>query len=623
MSPRPPDHSDNDPTVPDPSDGTNPTGSAAERIIEKFGGIRPMAHKLGMPVTTVQGWKKRGAIPSARHPDLLTAAGRHKITLDQSELDAAAPVDERTADDSSPIGIVTPERVSPDLPPADAPALDTPASDTAPSDTPSTRSTAAAMPWSGARSYERPSATSTGSETTGSETMTGKTSETTASEPTTGEPSAGLATGEPIHRDPDPIRTPEPAHSSGGGKGLATFAILLALAGTGAAVTAPMWGPKVIPQVWPPSTGGALSQQVTSLEQRVQQLSSRGGDTAPLADRLAQLEQRLSETTQAQTSAQAPAQTGGEPSGQAAPAGVDQAQVESIVQERVQQLAGRIGALEQRPQNPAGVDRQALDARVAPIEQQLQALAQVRDRVQGIEDKVGTLDQQQGQAIARLRDSVAGLEQEANRLAQEINNTANRATQVAEAVNLRQAQESKAQALVLAAGQLRATLQSSRPFTGELAAVRAVDLRDPKVVEALGAIEPFAADGIPTEAQLNQEFSTVAGDIVRAGVIATGNAGQWWDKALSTASSLVSVRRTAGDVQGSTAEAVTARAEQHLKDGRLDRTIAELETLTGEPASAAKPWIDAAKARLAANNAGALLTGQAIARLSGSAGGNQ
>ena len=51
--------------------------------------------------------------------------------------------------------------------------------------------------------------------------------------------------------------------------------------------------------------------------------------------------------------------------------------------------------------------------------------------------------------------------------------------------------------------------------------------------------------------------------------------------------------------------------------------VKELETLTGEPAAVAKPWIDDAKARLAANNAGALLTGQAIARLAGSPGGTQ
>ncbi|UEM03778.1 hypothetical protein JL101_028180 [Skermanella rosea] len=583
MSPRPPDQSDNDPTVPDPSDGTNPTGSAAERIIEKFGGIRPMAHKLGMPVTTVQGWKKRGAIPSARHPDLLAAAGRHNVSLDQAELDAAAPADERTsedrtvedraADETTPAGIIAPEPSA-----ADTPAAGTPS----------------ATPWSSPRSYERPADTSTEPETeTATRTM-----------------------AEPTHHDQEPVRTSEPARTSGGGKGLATFAILLALAGTGAAVTAPQWGPQVIPQIWPPRTGAdtGASQQISALEQRVQELASRGTDTAPLNERISQLEQRLSEVSQAQ-SQQQPEQSG--------PAGLDQAQVEAIVQDRVQQLAGRIGALEQRPQPQPGVDRQALDARVAPLEQQLQALSQVRDRVQQLEGRVGTLDQQQAQAIAQLRSSVAGLEQEANRLAQEINNTSNRAAQVAETLTLRQAQESKAQALVLAAGQLRAALQSSRPFASELSAVRAVNLQDPQVVQALGAIEPHAADGIPTEAQLNERFSDVAGEIVRAGVLASGEGGQWWDKALSTASSLVSVRRTAGEIEGSGADAVTARAERNLKSGRLDEAVKELESLTGEPAKVAQPWIEDAKARLAANEAGALLTGQAIARLAGSAGGNQ
>src|SRR3954469_6863543 len=103
MSPRPPDHSDNEPTAPEPSDGSNPNGTAAERIIEKFGGIRPMAHKLNMPVTTVQGWKKGGAIPSNRPPDLLPAASRHNVTLDQAELDAAAPIDERPTEEPSSI----------------------------------------------------------------------------------------------------------------------------------------------------------------------------------------------------------------------------------------------------------------------------------------------------------------------------------------------------------------------------------------------------------------------------------------------------------------------------------------------------------------------------------------
>jgi hypothetical protein len=587
MSPRPPDQSDNDPTVPESSDGANPNGTAAERIIEKFGGIRPMAHKLNMPVTTVQGWKKRGAIPSNRHPDLLAAAKRHNVTLDQAELDAAAPADERSTEESSSTIIVS----GTEPPTTPSPTSLEPEQPVEP-----VAGSASGTPWTSPRSYEQPAASST----------------ETASEPMSSTAS-------------EPVYTPEPARASGGGKGLATFAILLALLGSGAAVTAPVWGPKVIPQVWPPQTGSNLPGQVTALEQRVQQLASRGSDTAPLSDRIAQLEQQLSAVQQSQgqqNQGQPPASGDAAPAASEAAGGLDEGQVEQIVQAQVQQLASRLGALEQRPQPRPGLDQQALDARVVPLEQQLLALAQIRERIQGLEGRLGTIDQQ-GQAISRLSQSVTGLEQEANRLAQEVTETSNRSAKVAETLTLRQAEESKAQALVLAAGQLRAALQSSRPFSGELSAVRAVNLQDPQVVGALKEIEPYAADGIPTETQLSQQFSDVAGEIVRAGVIATGQAGQWWDKAISTASSLVSVRRTAGDIQGSGADAVTARAEQYMKAGRLDEAVKELETLTGEPAGVAKPWIEDAKARLAANNAGALLTGQAIARLAGSPGGTQ
>lgn len=60
----------------------------AEAIIEAFGGIRPMAKKLDVAVTTVQGWKKRDAIPAARKDLIVSAAETYEIDLN-GLLDAA------------------------------------------------------------------------------------------------------------------------------------------------------------------------------------------------------------------------------------------------------------------------------------------------------------------------------------------------------------------------------------------------------------------------------------------------------------------------------------------------------------------------------------------------------
>jgi hypothetical protein len=63
------------------SDNATQTLPNSLEIIECFGGIRPMATKLEVPVTTVQGWKKRAAIPIARKALITKAAKTHKIDL--------------------------------------------------------------------------------------------------------------------------------------------------------------------------------------------------------------------------------------------------------------------------------------------------------------------------------------------------------------------------------------------------------------------------------------------------------------------------------------------------------------------------------------------------------------
>jgi hypothetical protein len=62
-----------------------------QRIVDRFGGIRPMAAKLEIPATTVQGWKKRGIIPQTRHGGIMTAAVRNGIAIDPLDLAETDP----------------------------------------------------------------------------------------------------------------------------------------------------------------------------------------------------------------------------------------------------------------------------------------------------------------------------------------------------------------------------------------------------------------------------------------------------------------------------------------------------------------------------------------------------
>lgn len=63
-------------------------GNASD-IIDRFGGIRPMSTKTGIPVTTIQGWKQRNAIPANRRNELVDAANRHGINLSSLLVDIA------------------------------------------------------------------------------------------------------------------------------------------------------------------------------------------------------------------------------------------------------------------------------------------------------------------------------------------------------------------------------------------------------------------------------------------------------------------------------------------------------------------------------------------------------
>jgi hypothetical protein len=57
-----------------------------ETLINRFGGMRPMARKMDVAVSTIQGWKKRDHIPADRVDDVVNAARTNQISLEGFDL---------------------------------------------------------------------------------------------------------------------------------------------------------------------------------------------------------------------------------------------------------------------------------------------------------------------------------------------------------------------------------------------------------------------------------------------------------------------------------------------------------------------------------------------------------
>lgn len=255
------------------------------------------------------------------------------------------------------------------------------------------------------------------------------------------------------------------------------------------------------------------------------------------------------------------------------------------MEQRVESVARRIDALEQRT---GGIDRRvqgaeqrgdALAQRLEAQDQELSQVLKVVGSTESVAPRVEALEKDSLQA-KRLADSL-----------RELRETAVATRDEAASIHL----------AVLAANQLAVAVNRSGPFTAELQALRAV--APESVRPTLEALGPYAATGVLTAETLKARFPAVARAVAGTKAALTGET--WTERTLNRLTQLVSIRKTgpdaiaAGGIDGRLAE-----AEQVLAKGDLAAAVTALEGLdTAAAAAAAAPWLEAAKARLAVDQA--------------------
>jgi len=179
-----------------------------------------------------------------------------------------------------------------------------------------------------------------------------------------------------------------------------------------------------------------------------------------------------------------------------------------------------------------------------------------------------------------------------------------------------QAGDARARAMILAAANLRAAVAGEAPYAAALDAFTAIAGDDPEVRVAVKLLAGHAATGIPTLATLRVRFDGLAGRVVQASKKKTEDGG-WMDRAVSRLASLVTLRRVDGRGDAASPDAAVARAEERLEAGDLAAAVEALRPLAGAGRAdgVLGPWLDDAKARLAADKTLAALHAHAVAML--------
>ena len=344
--------------------------------------------------------------------------------------------------------------------------------------------------------------------------------------------------------------------------------------------------PNPSPEALRPQQISALVEQVTNLTVRVEKLEA--AQSATPTD-VKSLQAQIAELTRRVTDLPKPA---------AAP---DLAPVE-------QQIAALKTQMANAP-HAAAPDLTPIERQVAAIQQQVQHFAPdnlqpIQEQLAGLDKQVSSLGQlpaqldaashQQAALNQRLENLAAAQQDLANRVSDLAKTVSSQASSFDQKVAVVQQQAAQVSAAAAAASRL-ARIEAARSALASGEKLGAIDGAPP-------ALARFADTAPPTEAELRLSFPQAA----KAALAATGqqdNGATFGQRVLSRAQSLITVREGDRVLIGDPSAGLIASAQTQLDAGDLRGAVASLSKLTGPPAQAISPWLDKAKALLAARDA--------------------
>lgn len=369
----------------------------------------------------------------------------------------------------------------------------------------------------------------------------------------------------------------------------------------------------------------ALSEAQTRAAAQTKALTDKvGADTAPegTAGRISKLEQVLQTLSAA---AGADPQKGGIP--QMAALSGKMADLEQTIANQMtavrrsvgEQIEARVGQIAESSE-AAKAGTQRIDRDLAAIKTDTAKLAQRMEAAKAESDRQADALRAVQQEAGSLRSALDGFKGDVDARLKTLAKPADVTAAVAPVTGKLSALEENLQSVVkseqdrrvtaerivlsLELGNLKRAMDRGQKYAAELAEVKKasggrIDL---------SALDKYKDQGVPTIADLQRQFRSVANSIITADEDPAD--GSVVDRLLAGAKSVVRVRKTTHAADDMSAEAIAARMESALKDGRLAEVGEHAAKLKPKAAAVAKDWLGKVEARAAIDKALSIIDSQ-------------
>lgn len=294
-----------------------------------------------------------------------------------------------------------------------------------------------------------------------------------------------------------------------------------------------------------------------------------------------------------------------------------QTQVKNV-QNTVEQLSEKAEAI-----SSGVLDQNAgpLTERLAVLEEQIGAmqgsekLTSIVDRIQSLEESFSG-QEQLSQSMDQMKNMMITREQAGDTINDTLAKAQEKTGALGETLEGVSGDDLKAAAMLITLSQMRSAFFRQEPFEKDLAVLqRLAGEDDVELQAAISNLAPHANGGVLSSEGLSREFKGLAGDIVVSSL--KGEDVSIKERAQARLHNMLQVEKDGALVTGTETQNKVASAQKMLDEGNIQGAIAELQSLDGEAADTAQPFIEQAKASLMAGDLQKLLGDTILSKVTG------